>query len=529
MSKKLLALLLIAMMLFMTACGGPQDDVEEGSTNELVIPVTYASTTMDPHYTAGATANYYWMQYVYETPTAHGGDGKAYPLICDFTESEDLTEFTLTVRDYYFHNGEKVTAEDVLACLERAASTGGSWQQNFWCHITETKIEGDTIYIKSDTPLVNFIWELGDGRGPCYITPKSICEKYADGAQIENVEDVIGTGPYMLESYNPDVAVKVVKYQDYVPTDNGDVGAYAEAKNAPIEKITWEKNDDGASRTAGLIAGDYHLGGIIDEMKEQALEAGLEPTQQYTEWTHCIFFNLDESNADSPVADVNFRKAVRAALDMEGVMMGIRSGDPDLFTMNCSPIVTSNTDYANNIIESTEWNINNKELAKEYLAKTDYAGEPIVWLTPASGAFYNAAMSAIPMLEEVGINVELKTVDSGSHGAMRNDPSTGHDIGAWETQKVINNPSNQGTLVVGNYGGWWGSEKRDELVEIMKTTPTGSEESVNAYKEFCQLVADEVPWIGFGTAIGRTWAVSNLNLGDESIYALHFNTNFDAE
>ena len=528
MSKKLIALLLIAMMLFMTACGGPQES-EEPANDTLVVPITYVSTTMDPHYTAGGTANYFWMQYVFETPTAHGGDGVAYPLICDYTESEDLTEFTLTVREYYFHNGDRVTAEDVLASLERADSVGASWHNNFWCHITETKIEGDTIYLKADTPLVNFIWELGDGRGPCYIMPKELCEKYTDGAQIETIEDVIGTGPYKLKSYNPDVAIEVEKFEDYVPTDNGKVGAFAEAKNAYIPNIRWERNDDAASRTAGLIAGDYHIGSIVEEMEDLVLEAGLKKVVQYTDWTHAIFFNLDESNADSPVADVNFRKAIRAALDNEGVMLGIRGGDPTRFTMNSSPIVTSNTNYYNDIIESTEWNINNKELAKEYLAKTDYNGEPIVWLVNSGGAFYNAAMAAIPMLEEVGINVDLQVVDGGSHGAMRRDPATGHDIGAWETQKVMSNPSVSNSLVTGIDGGWWTHEKKTEYIDIMKSTPTGSAESIQAYKDFCTLVTEEVPWIVFGTAIGSTWTAGNIELGDTSMYNLHFNTRFVEE
>ena len=132
MSKKLVALLMTALMLLsLVACGGgstptptPEPDGSPkgdryGGHMVIVNNQDYAS--IDPQNTNGSMGPSIWMQHIYETPVARGADGRIFPLICDFTESEDGLTYTFTVREYYFHNGEKVTIEDVLASLERAA------------------------------------------------------------------------------------------------------------------------------------------------------------------------------------------------------------------------------------------------------------------------------------------------------------------------------------------------------------------------------------------------------------------------
>lgn len=557
MSKKLIALLLAAMMMLSlaAACGNdaptetptqpstpaetpttpaapttpaptePADPDADKYGGDLVVATSYVSNTLDPHNVNGVMANYQWMQYIFEVPLAHGADGQVYPLICDYEQSEDGLTLKLTVREYYFHNGNRVTAEDVMASFERAAVLNSSFQSKHWGNVVDKTIEGDTITLKLAALDVNLLWDIADSKGPCYILPKSLCEKYSGGALIEDIKELVGTGPYMLESYRPDTAIKMIRNENYVVTENA-VDGPAAPRKAYCDTITYAVNTDSASLTAAMIAGDYHVGGIMSSMQAYAEQIGLKRTLLENQWTHAIFFNLHESNADSPVADVNFRKAFRAALDMNAIMLSVMSGDSTRYVLNCSPVTPLNTAYHNNILESTEWNIADKELAKQYLAKTNYNGEPIVWLCSSGSAFYRAAMAAIPMLEEVGINVELQTVDSGSHSGLRGDPANGHDIGAWETQKAIPNPVGQNNFVIGSAGGWWENTKKTELVEILKTTPTGSEASVQAYKDFCQLVADEVPWIGFGTGLTATYTQPNVELNYQGIMSYYWNAYF---
>ena len=502
----------------------PVDPDAEKYGGDLVVATTSVPNTLDPHASKAQTANYQWMVYVYDTILSRDAAGNVFPQICDFTQSEDGKLITLTMREYYYHNGTQIKIEDVLASLERCVHFSGSWADT-WSKV-EPSIEGDTLTLKFSEMVVDFLPTLGYINPMAFVLPKEICEQYGENIiDDQSVLDGWGSGCYILEEYNPDVAVKVKRNEDYVGIVNeGAQGGIAAPRKAYCDTITYAINTDGASRTAAMIAGEYHIGGILTEMRPYAQSVGLKEVPVYNQWTHAIFFNLDESNADSPVADVNFRKALRAALDMKAVALSIYSGDETAIDLNCSAVVPGNV-YWNDIIESTEWNIADKELAKEYLAKTDYNGEPIVWLVSANSAFYRQAMGCIPQWEEIGINVELQVVDSGSHSAMRGDPATGHDIGSWETQKSVFNPVGSTSLICqGN--GWWGNERKDELFQIMCSTPHGSQESLDAYTELCQLIADNVPWIGFSTTISKTYTAENVVMGYEGLLAYHWNTYF---
>jgi peptide/nickel transport system substrate-binding protein len=317
----------------------------------------------------------------------------------------------------------------------------------------------------------------------------------------------------------------VKKNPDYVPLVYEGATGEAAPRYGYFETITWCVNLDATSRTAGLIAGDYHFGSVLTDMQPQALEAGLKAHYLQNEWTPAIFFNLQESNSDSPVYDKNFRKAVRAALDMEAIMLAIKGGDRDGFTLEPSPM-SSNSIYYNEIIKNTEWNIADKDLAKQYLEASNYNGESIYWLCSQSASFYQAAVVGIEALKEIGINVEMKLVDAGSHSALRIDPATGHDIGAWETQKATTIPTSQANFVRGDAGGWWTHPEKDRLLGIMQRTVMGAQESIQAYEEFCQLVAEEVPWIAFGELFTVRYGVPELEMNYQGTNAYYWNSYF---
>jgi peptide/nickel transport system substrate-binding protein len=546
--KRLISMMVLLMLFIstLTACTSQEppasaipetengDELEESEESplkddryggDLVIATSYISNTLDPHYSAGATANYQWMQYVYENAICLGADGKYYPQICDFEYAEDGLSLKLTVRDYYFSDGTKVTIDDVVASFERAGKVGGSFYTKVMSLVTDTKIEGNSVTYTFSSVGVTTLTEIADVRGPGYIMPKRIIDKLGEGNQITDMADVIGTGCYVLTKYDPDVEIVLSRNENYVVTDFGGTGIAA-PHNAYMDTITFSVNTDSNSRTAGMIAGDYSIGGITSDMAPYAEKIGLRKHLLSNQWTHAIFFNLSEENKDSIVQNKNFRKAVRAALDMDAIMLSIFEGDSTRYELEPSAIPASNKTYYNEILKNADYNIKDKELAKKYLEESGYNGEEITWLVSEGSAFYRAAVAAIQMLEDIGIKVNLWVVDSGSHGSLRADPAAGHDIGAWETQKAMINPAEQSSLVTGTAAGWWTNDTKTELLKKMQGTITGSEESVAAYKAFCELVAEEVPYIVFGTGKTLTYTQPNVELNYEGIISYYWNTYF---
>ncbi len=505
---------------------------------DLVVGTANAWNTFDPVHTNGTLGPCLITLHVWEAFAVLDANGQVYGQVFDFEESADGCTITLTLRERYFSNGDRITMEDALASLHRAVGNSSeATYDKYWPNVTMT-VEGDTITFTLAEYNIKFLDMFANAYSDFKIMPKEICDKYpvtggelqpngfirgGEAAIINNVEDAIGSGPYTLTKYSEE-EVLLTRNENYVSIPSeGAIGVAKEAK-CYLDTITVNLNKDASSRTAAMMAGEYHIGSIQSDQVETALTMGVKKVNSGTAWTHAIFFNLHESNADSPVADVNVRKAIRAAIDCNAVMLSILSGDASRINLDPYPVSSAAAAYNTTILEdSGEWNVADQALAKEYLAKSSYNGESIVYLTHASGAFYRAAMAVIPMMEAIGLKVELLAVDNGSHSAMRKDPTTGHDIGAWETQKSFTNPVLQSSLC-NNVGGegWWTSDAKTAALQIMQTAPTGSPESVAAYKDFMQAVVDECPWIAFGYPTGVSYYRENVEKGSEGNITFYY-------
>jgi len=553
MSKKLIALLMAAMMLLSVAaaCGNepapaptptptpapsepapaptpapadptpaePVDPDAEKYGGDLIVGESNVSSGMDLHQGGASLGNSRWMNNIYEPLATWDANGKIYGVICDYEQSEDGLVHTYTLRDRHFSNGKKITMEDIEASLRRAIALGvtteATYNKNFKGS-TWTFTE-DTLTVSFETFNLNFNDSMSSYASVYKIMSTEVCEKYpftggtataegfvwgAEGAMINEVEDVIGSGPYTLTKWNGESEIVLTRNENYdiITEGNEDAIGLAAPQKAYCDTITFAINADAASRTAAMMAKEYHVALIQDSMVEAANAMGIIGEADGTTWTYSIFFNLHESNADSPIADVNVRKAIRAAIDCNAAMLAVTGGNQDRIHLDPYPMVKTNTTYANTIVEdSGEWNVHDVELAKKYLAQSNYNGEPIVYLTPSSGNIYNVAMAIIPQLEAIGLNIELQIVDSGSHTAMRKDPATGHDIGGWIVQQYTTTP-NHTSYVTGTAAGWWTNDVKTAALEVMNSSPVGSEKSVNAYKEILQAVVDEVPYIIMGRA-----------------------------
>ena len=503
-----------------------KDNADKYGGNMISL-LTGVCPTMDMHSPQSTSVQHSrWSLHIWEHVVVRDANGKVYPRICDLEISPDGCTFTLTLRDRHFSNGKKVTMEDIEASLRRWVAMNYKTQSSFdgrWLGTT-WKIEGDTMTIQTAKYNINFLGLLSNASGGFVIMPKEICEKYApdwstgtyDPAtdltwgcttvkEITEVADVIGTGPYCLESYNGDTEIVLVRNENYEMIVDGceDATGLAAPAMAYFDRITFKPNPDTASQTAATLAGEYHNGAVQAEMWDTALAMGLKRWDAGNTWTHGIFFNLHETNADSPVADVNVRKAIRAAIDPYATLLAILGTD-ERITMDPYPVKKSNAYYSSNLWEEQGDYMQDLDKAKAYLAQSSYNGDPIVYLAHASGSFYKGAMAIIPVLESIGLKMDLMVVDNGSHTAMRKDYKTGYDIGGWEVQKNEENPVLHTTFVNGSVG-WWKSPVRDPLIETMLGNPTGSPESIAAYHDYLQAVVDECPYFLFGQAISFLW------------------------
>ncbi len=555
--KRVLAILLVLVMLLgMTACGTtkeepktpepqneqpqqseqpqqqsepetPKRENEERYGGDIIVVTGEVTSSMDPHFSGNSMVNFDWMRNVMEGPLVTGSDGQVYPLVCSYDYAADGLSLKLTVNDYKFSNGEKVTIEDVYYSFERSKNRP-SFVTKFWNFVEDWKLEGDTIVFTFNTINPIILTELGDINCGVYIMPAKICKEYMD-KEITDESLVIGTGPYVLQKWDPDRDTILVRNENYSSPDPGGPGA-AERKHAYADRIIYSTNVDAASRTAGMIAHEYTVGSITTEMQPYAEKIGLKRYLANNQWTHYIYFNTRKENAKSPINDVNLRKAIRAALDIEAIMYAISEGDTERNLLDPCLVPEENIAYYNTIVKDQAYNLKDMELAKKYLAESSYKGEEITYLVIGGGAYYRAAMVIVPVLEELGINIKLWVCDNSSYSGFATESVSDYDISFWETQKALINPSQKNIPFQSGSREkryWWYDDEQEECIQTVMTSPNGSPESVAAFKRFNELIVEDCPYICFGTKLSVLYHADNFVIDYKGITAYYWNSYFE--
>ena len=453
-----------------------------------------ATNSLDPaqfHNNQNYTPGYH----IYESPIQVADDGTVWASVCTYELSEDGLTLTLTVRDnVLFHNGDTVDINDVVASINRFLHFSETGMANFGNYIVNTEITDNTVvYTLSDVAPMALL-TIGELKGGCKVMPAEIAEAHAED-YITADEEIVGTGPYMLETWNRDVDLTLTRFEDYVPYETEGTGPAA-AKHAYFDQLYFSVAADQTARTNGMIAGDFDYStSCLTDMAPQMVSSDCWNDMNWNGWSPTILFNLSDANADSIVNDVNFRKAVRACMDMTQLMMANKTTSAE-YQIDGNPMMPSSP-YYNDILVNDYYDL---DAAAQYLEESAYDGQTIRWYCADSDSYYRTALPASEMLKAIGVDVDLQVVDVNTYESMYNDPTNSDfDICCRETQKSYIHPLL--SQFVSSYA-LWECDERTALLETLGTTAAGSEESIAAYAQFCQLVEDEVPYIivgDFGT------------------------------
>ncbi|MFB4321221.1 ABC transporter substrate-binding protein, partial [Priestia sp. BR_2] len=109
--------------------------------------------------------------------------------------SDDNKTYTFQLRKgVKFHNGKEMTADDVVASINRWIKLSSLGKTNFsGAEMTKT---GDyTVELHLPSPNVNTLSLLADPIPAAAILPKEV----VDNASDEGIKDYIGTGPYKVK------------------------------------------------------------------------------------------------------------------------------------------------------------------------------------------------------------------------------------------------------------------------------------------------------------------------------------------
>ena len=303
--KKITALFLAAALAACALCGckgttpansAPSDETTassgEAAKTEIVVGIPQDLDSLDP-YQVGAAGTREVMFNVYEGLVKLNPDGDYVDAVAaSHTVSEDGLTYTFTLRDgVKFHNGNEVTADDVLYSFETCAANTVNESVKAAISVAEVSASGKDIIIKLPEMNSDFLAYVSN----VYITPAG----YTDHATAP-----MGTGPFKFSSYKVQDSFVVVRNDDYYGT--------LPALTKVTFKIFASQNDRLNALQAGSIDLATHL--TSDHV------AVIPDTYTIMDGTMNLAVALYLNNAQAPFDNEKVRQALWYAIDIDNVM-----------------------------------------------------------------------------------------------------------------------------------------------------------------------------------------------------------------
>jgi peptide/nickel transport system substrate-binding protein len=344
------------------------------------------------------------------------------------TESPDGLTYTFKLRQgIKFHNGKPMSSADVVASFDRYSKMG--ILRNFLVNVASWEApDADTFVIRMKKRQPTFILTLSSFSVPVVIVPAE--EKDDASMQLKT----IGTGPWQLVDFTPGSAVKLRRYDGYSPNTQFEArSGFGGYKQACFDTVTFRIVTEPGARVAGMQTGELQG---VEDLPTKSL-AQLKTDKNITllplkNW----WIQIATTNFSIPPTDnLNFRKAVQAALDMDEIMDAASDGN---YSLNVGFQYPNQADYTDAGKET--YNIKDPAKSKQYLAQSGYKGEPVVLLTDKDYApMYNSALVMAEQMKAIGINAQLKVVDwpTSVNMALKADTGWNYFFTGWGTQPAL--------------------------------------------------------------------------------------------
>lgn len=376
--EKLLVMLLVST-LAIALCGCAGDKAGD-SLITIGIPQDL-DDSLDPHVAEGAGTREVLFN-VFEGLVKPNSNGDLIPAVAsDYNINEEGTVYTFTLREgVKFHNGKKVTAQDVKASLDRCAGTGsGEPLVAAFSAVKEVNIVNDTtIEVVLNEANTDFLPNFTAAILP------------AD--HLEQSTELIGTGPYKYVSRSPQENVVLESFDDYW-------GEKAKIKNVVLKIVS----------NADTVIMNLE-GGSIDMMARlsPAQAAQLSDKFDIYEGTMNLVQGLYLNNAVEPFNNAKVRQALSYAVDVQEIMDFVSDGKG---TKTGSSMFPSFGKYYMEELNDTY--TTDIEKAKELLAEAGYPDGFSFTITVASN--YQQHVDTAQVLKEqykkIGVDATINLVE----------------------------------------------------------------------------------------------------------------------
>ena len=332
------------------------------------------------------------IEQVYSTLLNLDADAQPYAGIAEsWSQSEDGLAWTFKLHDgLKFHNGEDLTAEDVVYTFERILPTDSGYAYRSQMETIDEVVAVDDLTVEFRLNRVTGPFEIYMAFPGSSIVPGDLVESGHD----LNAEPV-GSGPFKFVSYTPRDSIEFVKNEGY----------YEEGRPY-FDAMTYRIVSDATALSNGLKSGEILFSNEVPPKDWNAIisqpnmvDASIEGSRYY--W-------MVPNHTRGPLGDPLVRRAIAHALNRQAIVQGAFFGQ-------ATPIVGG-------VIPEWNWGFaglqvfepaGDIERAKELLAEAGVEPGTPISLTMVSS--WPAMMSMAPIIQanlaQIGFNATIDTME----------------------------------------------------------------------------------------------------------------------
>lgn len=447
-------------------------------TGTIIIGKPEEAVGFDPAMVTATSSQELFFQ-IYEPLVRFDENGEPYGVLAESWEQPDDPTYVFTLREgVTFHNGQPLTAEDVKFTFDRMMDPdlGSPWTSQF---------EPVESIEATDERTVTFT--LKESFGPFLATLSlSYGSILPSGTETDFTEEMVGTGPFMLESYTQDTETVFVANPDYwnagVP-----VAASIQYRILPEE----------SARVAAVRTAEIHITSLVDPISIDTVRQDSAVTVLEHDTTD--YYLLGLNCAEAPFDDVRVRQALSMAIDRQAIVDAVFFGAGQV----SGPIVPTLGDWAVPLEDLPNYTVD-REAA---MALLEEAGASDLTFSITVGAdrteFVNIALVIQDQLAEIGVTAELDQVEWGTFI----DRWIARDFQSFVSFNGSGNDPDRALypalITDGSVNAFQFSDPQvDELLEEGRALTDPAERKA-VYNELEVIIAEQAPLIFISTRVGH--------------------------
>jgi len=216
-------------------------------------------------------------------------------------------------------SGRELTADDVVFSVNHFLTVKGNANAYMLRSVEKVEaIDKHTVKLTLKEPFVWFLDMLANPHAVA-IVAREVVEKHGD---LKKWESVIGTGPWMLDAYRPNVGLTYVRNPNYF------------LPGLPyVDRVEATVDEDNASRMAAFLSGKYDLGwefpgtiARVDWVQIKDTLAHRRPNLKTVEFPSPVMNHISMRTDQKPSSDVRVSHAMPLATDRKAIIESAYEG-----------------------------------------------------------------------------------------------------------------------------------------------------------------------------------------------------------